>query len=74
MFHAAKLADPIFACTPRIRSPSIFENPSTAENDDVISLRVKSIGLFVHSLRNAPPAFAGWSAVTGCPFITQPRE
>lgn len=34
----------------RIRFPSIFGNPSD-ENDDVISLRVKSIGLFAHSLR-----------------------
>jgi len=35
---------------PRIRSPSVFGNPLD-ENDDVISLRVKSIGLFAHSLR-----------------------
>lgn len=38
---------------PCIRSPSIFENPSTYEKDNVISLRVKSIGLFAHSLRPA---------------------
>ena len=33
--------------------PSIFGNPPTDGNDDVISLRVKSIGLFTDSLRPA---------------------
>lgn len=53
MFHAAKPVDQIFACTPHIRSPTIFGNPPADESDDVISLRVKSIGLFAHSLRPA---------------------
>lgn len=62
--HAVKLVDRIFACMLHIGSPRFREIPSTDENDDVISFRVKSIGPFAHSLRPA-----GVRALRGGPSL-----